>query len=392
MSDPLERKAVISGIGRSPVGRRLGRTGLDLALEACLGAISDAGLTPQDIDGLANYPGGTAGNRDFAGPGAAEIHEALRLELSWYLASGEGPGQIQSLINATLAVGAGLASHVLVYRGTTESSARVQRGAPLPTTRPGPSEWQLPFGAVSAVNWSAMFTQRHFFEFGTTREQLAQIALTERRHGQLNPMAVYRSDLTMEDYLAARMISTPLCLYDCDIPVDGAYAFIVSARDRAGDLPSVPVHFNAVGTAIRSRPLWDQWRELSSMAAFDAGAHLWSRTDLTPDDVDVAQLYDGYSIFSMLWMEALGFCGRGESGPFIEGGQRIALDGALPFNTGGGQLSAGRVHGTGLIYEACLQLRGEGDQHQVSPQPEVAVVSNGGGPTAGCVLLTRGVT
>jgi acetyl-CoA acetyltransferase len=371
---------VISGIGRSPIGRRLGRSGLDLTLEACLAAIADAGLTPRDVDGLSNYPGGTAANRDFAGPGAAEILEALRLEVGWYLASGEGPSQLQSFVNAALAVSAGLATHVLVYRGTTESSARVTKGAPLPTTRPGPSEWQLPFGATSAAHWTAMIARSHFDRYGTTREQLAQIALTERANAVDNPHAVYRDALTMDDYLAARMVSTPLCLYDCDVPVDGAYAFVVSSVDRAADLPNVPIHLNAVGTAIRGRPLWDQWRDLAAMAATDAGSHLWTRTDLRPADVDVAQLYDGFSIYSMLWLEALGFCPPGESGPFVEGGTRIARTGELPINTGGGQLSGGRVHGTGHIHEACLQLRGEAGAHQLRRQPEVAVVAGRGDP------------
>jgi acetyl-CoA acetyltransferase len=146
-----------------------------------------------------------------------------------------------------------------------------------------------------------------------------------------------------------------------------------------------------VGTALRGRPSWDQFDDMTTMAARDAGAMLWSRTDLKPADVDVAELYDGFSFLSMCWLEALGFCGVGESGPFVEGGHRIALDGALPLNTHGGQLSAGRLHGFGFIHEACLQLRGEAGDHQVggSGGVEVAAVANGGGPIAGALLLTR---
>ena len=125
------------------------------------------------------------------------------------------------------------------------------------------------------------------------------------------------------------------------------------------------------------------------MGARDAAEHLWSRTDLGPADVDVAELYDGFSFLAMVWLEALGFCGRGESGPFVEGGRRIARDGELPLNTDGGQLSAGRLHGFGLLHEACVQLRGAGGERQAG-SPQVAVVANGGGPVAGCVLLTRG--
>ena len=124
------------------------------------------------------------------------------------------------------------------------------------------------------------------------------------------------------------------------------------------------------------------------MASIDAAADLWSKTDLTPSDVDIAELYDGFTFLTFAWLEALGFCGTGESGPFVEGGTRIALDGELPVNTYGGQLSAGRMHGYWVLHEACLQLRGEAGERQVDGA-EVAAVSVGGGPIAGCILLTR---
>jgi acetyl-CoA acetyltransferase len=145
----------------------------------------------------------------------------------------------------------------------------------------------------------------------------------------------------------------------------------------------------AMGSAFRGRPGWDQFDDLTTMAARDAGAQLWTRTDLKPADVDVAELYDGFSFLTMVWLEALGFCGKGESGPFVEGGTRLDLDGELPLNTHGGQLSAGRTHGYGFLHEACVQLRGEGGDRQVAGDPEVAVVSTGGGHPGGTILLTR---
>jgi acetyl-CoA acetyltransferase len=145
---------------------------------------------------------------------------------------------------------------------------------------------------------------------------------------------------------------------------------------------------NAVGTAMRSRPSWDQWEDLTTMASRDAARQLWSRTDLKPADVDVAQLYDGFSFLTLAWIEALGFCPKGEGGRFVEGGARIALGGELPLNTWGGQLSGGRLHGFGFLAEAIRQLRGECGERQVR-DCEVAVVGNGGGPVAGCMLLTR---
>jgi len=394
----FERRSVISGIGQSEVGRRLGRSGLDLTLDAALEAIADAGLEPSDIDGLATYPGAGQGPAGFAGPGTPEIQEALRLPLAWHSGGIEGAAQLAAVVNAVMAVGAGLARHVLVYRTVTESSAQgsggregigISGGGAQPRIG-GPFQWNIPFRAYSAANWLAMNAHRHFHEYGTTQEQLAMIALNGRRNAGLNPKAVYRDPMTLEDYFAARMITTPFRLFDCDAPVDGSTAVIVSAAEHARDVDHPVARVEAVGTALRGRPSWDQFDDMTTMAARDAGAHLWTRTTLTPADVDVAELYDGFSFLTMVWLEALGFCDKGESGPFVEGGQRIALDGALPVNTHGGQLSAGRLHGFGFIHEACLQLRGAAGDRQVTVRPvEVAAVANGGGPIAGAMLLTR---
>jgi acetyl-CoA acetyltransferase len=393
--EPGERHAIISGIGHSQIGRRLYRDDLDLTVEACLRAIADAGLTRDDIDGLASYPGGNLGPPGMSGPGTPVVQDALRLRLDWHSGGPEGPAQIQAVINACMAVACGLARHVLVYRTVTEASAqgsggRQGMGLGGSGRAEGFMQWSIPFGAFSAANWLAINAQRHFHEFGTTREQLAQVALNARRNAGLNPEAIYREPLTMDDYLSARMISTPFCLYDCDVPADGSVAVVVSHRDYAPDTPNPAVHVNAAGTALRGRPSWDQFDDMTTMAARDAANHLWERTDLRPADVDIAELYDGFSFLSLCWLEALGFCGRGESGAFVEGGQRIALEGELPLNTFGGQLSAGRLHGYGLLHEACLQLRGHAGERQVAGTPEVAVVSNGGGPIAGALLLTRG--
>ena len=402
--EPLERRAVISGIGQSDIGRRLGRSELDLTVEAGLAAIADAGLRREDIDGLSTYPGMGAGTGGFAGPTSPEVQDAMGLSLNWHDGGGEGAGQMRAVISASLAVAAGLARHVLVYRTVTEGSAQGTGGrqgiggsgggGSVPRFG-GFMQWSLPFGAVSAANWLAMVAQRRMHEFGLTREQLGAIAVNNRANAGLNPKAIYRDPMSLDDYLAARMITTPLCLFDCDAPCDGATAVIVSHRDVAGDLDHPAIQINAVGTALRGRPSWDQFDDMTTMAARDAGASMWERTELKPADVDTAQLYDGFSILAVTWIEALGFCGRGESGPFIEGGVNIARDGLLPLNTAGGQLSGGRLHGFGLIHEACVQLRGDGGKRQVvrpgGRAVEVAAVANGGGPIAGSMLLTRGV-
>jgi acetyl-CoA acetyltransferase len=250
-------------------------------------------------------------------------------------------------------------------------------------------EYTIPFRSYSAANWIAMYAQRHFHEFGTTREQMAQIALTARRNAQDNPKAIYREPMTLDDYFAARIISTPFCLFDCDVPVDGATAVIVSTLAAARDCRKAPLRVEAVGSALHGRPSWDQFDDLTTMALRDAAAMMWRRTDVKPSDVDVAELYDGFSFIAMAWLEALGFCGKGESGPFIEGGARIARDGEIPLNTHGGQLSGGRLHGYGFLHEACVQLWGEGGARQVPGQPRVGVAAAGGGPLGGCLLLVR---
>jgi acetyl-CoA acetyltransferase len=393
----LERRACITGIGQSDVGRRLFRDPLELTLDACLAAVADAGLELADVDGLSTYPGLQPQPPGFSGASAVQVHDALRLRLDWYDSGLETSGQLGSVIKACLAVAAGLATHVLCFRSVWEGSAQGTKGRaavmPGETKIPkasGFTEWNLPFSAPSAAVWIAMFAQRHFHLYGTTREQLAQIALNARKNAALNPKAIYREPMTLDDYLAARLVSTPFCLYDCDVPCDGATAVVVSRLDRARDLRRPPIRVEAVGTALRGRPSWDQFDDLSTMANRDAGAHLWSRTDLKPSDVDFAQLYDGFSFLAMSWLEALGLCKVGESGPFIAGGARIARDGELPINTHGGQLSGGRLHGYGFLHEACVQLWREGGERQIAKaNPQVAVVAAGGGTTCGCLLLTR---
>ena len=396
-----ERAAVISGVGQSQIGRRIYRDPLELTVDACLAAIDDAGLTRADIDGLSTYPGNMGNPPGFSGAGITEIHDALRLNLNWFAGGIELPGQLGSVVNAIAAVSAGLCNHVLCFRTVWEASAQGDQGRASVTSGGGGGsfkatgfmQWTLPFGAPSASNWIGMMAARHFHEFGTTREQLAQIALNARRNAAKNPNAIYRDPMTLDDYLSVRMVSTPLCLYDCDVPADGSTAVIVSRADTAPDLRKTPVAVEAVGSALHGRPSWDQFDDLTTMAVRDAGAMMWSRTDLTPADVDVAELYDGFSFIALAWLEALGFCGHGEAGPFLEGGANIAPDGVIPLNTHGGQLSAGRLHGYGFMHEACTQLWGEGGERQVvragGRRPEVAVAAAGGGPLAASLLLTR---
>jgi acetyl-CoA acetyltransferase len=393
LGDRFESRCAITGIGMSRVGRRLMRPPLELTVEAILGAVADAGLELGDIDGLATYPGGMGPPSGFSEGGTTGLIEALRLQPTWINGGGETPGQLGALVSAMLAVASGLCRHVLCFRTVWESTytellrSGQMRGGGSGAGASGFMEHRAPYGAMSAANWIAMTASQHMARYGTTREQLGAIALNARRNAAFNPAAVYQADLTMGDYLGARPVTTPFGLYDCDVPCDGAVAIIVSARGIAADLRQPPVLVDAVGTRITERLSWDQGTITHEPQVFGPARHLWTRTSLTPADVDVAQLYDGFTFNCLTWLEALGFCGVGEGGAFVEGGHRIGLGGELPINTSGGQLSAGRLHGFGLIHEAVTQLRGDGGDRQVTGA-EVAVVSTGGGTPGGCALLT----
>jgi acetyl-CoA acetyltransferase len=394
--DVPEKRAIISGIGISRIGRRSGIPGLELTSEAAAAALTDAGLTPADIDGMA-----TMGDTPLG-----EAARALGIGEVPYRGGGFDTGGLLSpVMSAFLAVAEGRARHVLVYRtvqmmgGTIVPAARNPSPSRVhePPSRPAPERGLvsvmgdmgplLSCHAYSAANWLAMHCRRHMHLYGTTREQLGWLAINSRRNAGLNPLAAYRSPMTMDDYLASRPVSTPFGLLDCDVPVDGSIAIVVSPAAYARDCPNPPVHVEAIGGSA-GRGGWVDRPDYPKMASVEAAAEMWSRTDLTPADIDVAELYDGFTFLTFAWLEALGICRDGESGRFVEGGARIALDGELPLNTYGGQLSAGRMHGYWVLHEACLQLRGGGGERQVPGRPAVAVVAAGGGPIAGCMLLT----
>jgi acetyl-CoA acetyltransferase len=387
----LEKRAVISGVGHSAIGRRVDRSGFQLTLDAVLAAVEDAGLTVDDLDGIAMFPGGGKSNLPgYSTANLYEVQDALGLTTTWR--EGKVEGMSLPFYGPAQAVATGEARHVVVYRTVKEgSAARSAGGRPaygsIHPDAEGPLAWLLPVGMLSPVCQLAPYATRYLHDFGVTREQLAWIPVTQRAHAALNPDAVYRDPLTVDDYLASRMISTPICLFDCDVPVDGSTAIVVSTADAAPDLRA-PVRIEAMAGVIDDRPSWEQWHDLSRVGYATAQA-MWARTDLRPADVDVAQLYDGFTIEAVWWLEAMGFCGTGEAGAFVEGGSRIALDGELPLNTWGGQLSGGRLHAAfGHTAEAVRQLRGEAGGRQV-PGAEVAAITNAGGFEGGAALLTR---
>jgi acetyl-CoA acetyltransferase len=389
---------VVSGVGQSQIGRKLDRSGLQLTLDATRQALDDAGLKPADIDGISTWPGKVPTFLSFSPVHLSEVQQALRIKLRWCCGGEEGPAQFASIINAVAAVKSGLARHVLCYRTIKEGSGAVSTvaapfshvGADGRVRVDGEMQWRLPFDAPSPVHWAALLAQRHFSLYGTRREQVGAMAVNSRRNASLNPNALFRTPITLDDYLKARMISDPLCLLDCDAPTDASVAVIVSAGAAAGDLRNMPIHIESLGGTLRERFDFDPGRPNVRTALVDAAQQMWAGTDLKPKDVDIAELYDGFSILCLLWLEALGLCEEGEAGPFLEGGRRIALEGELPLNTQGGQLSGGRLHGLGFLHEAVVQLRGQAGDRQVrTRQPRVAIAAAGGGAFGASLLLRR---
>jgi acetyl-CoA acetyltransferase len=380
--------AFITGVGQSQVGVKLTRSPLLLTLDAFREALDEAGLTVEQIDGVSTYPGRATGYLGFSPIGADEVVDAFGIRARWYAGGGELTSQLGAVVAAANAVRTGQARHVMCFRTVYEAAA-LARPEEFPPLRreavDGFSQWLAPFNAISAANWIAQYAMRHVKKYGLTREQLAQIAITGCANAVLNPRAIVKKPLTMNDYMAARLVTTPFCLYDCDRFTDASTVLIVSAGDALDEVKCTPIRIAAMAGSV-DRWSWDQaeWP-----ASYATGPDLWKRTDYKPSDVDTVQFYDGFSFLAITWLESLGFCGVGEGGKFIEGGKRIARDGELPLNTFGGQIGAGRLHGFGFAHEAVTQLRGTAGQRQLPNDPRVAVATSGGGPLATALLLAR---
>jgi acetyl-CoA acetyltransferase len=386
----MAREAYISGVGQSEVGVRLPRHPLLLTKDAIDEALADAGLTLDQIDGVFSFPGKSNGYLAFSPVGTDEVIEACGIKSKWQMGAFEQPAQLSAIGMAAQAVKEGVCRHVICFRTVYEAGGMAQpdiyMGARQDTVS-GSSQWTSPFWATSAACWTAQYAQRHVHKYGLTREQLAMIAINGSKNAMLNPRAraITKEELTLDKYMAARLISTPLCLYDCDRFSDASTVVIVSSGDALDEVGADPIRIAAMAGSV-DRYSWDQ---VDWSAAYQTGADLWKHTDYTVDDVDTAQFYDGFAFLPITWLEGLGFCEKGEGGRFIEGGSRIARDGELPLNTAGGQLGAGRLHGFGFAHEAVTQLRGKAGPRQIPGDPKVAVATSGGGPLAAALLLAK---
>ena len=375
------RDVAVAGVGYSEIARDTGRTAGALALEACRAALEDAGLQAADVDGVATYPGGYDSVPVFY------VSDALGIpRLDWFAdLFGQMPAGISPVIAGAKAVAEGACEVALCFRSLTRHSQ--PPGLGFAGRVSGDMQFRAPFGDSLTSQWLAMWARRHMHEFGTTEEHLGQIAVTFRRHASLNEHAALRDPITLEDYFASRIITTPFRLLDCDYPVDGGGAVVITALDRARDLPHPPVRVLDGVFGTGPRPDWDQWDDLTHMASRYASERLWQRNEVTPDDIDLAEVYDGFSWLALCWLEDLGFCAKGEGGPFIAEGH-AALGGRLPTNTHGGSLSGGRLHGITHVVECVQQLRGQCGERQVE-DARIGVVTAGGGTMAGVLLLGR---
>jgi acetyl-CoA acetyltransferase len=357
-------RCAISGIGTTDYSRNSGRTDLTLAIQASLAAITDAGLSVGDIDGIVSCDSNLVRTNDL-------IH-AMRLDNVeyWGLVGPGGVAPSAMVGQAVAAVRAGLATNVLVFRALNGRSGRRYGQAP-PSARVervggngSYDEFFAPYGMNTPGQIFAMAARRHMIEYGTSDAQLGAIPIACRNRALTNPAAqMYGRPLTMDDYLDARWISEPLRLFDFCLETDGAAAVIVTSTERAIDAPHPPALIRAVAQAAPSRPQPGQqfpilWRKSITDGSAQAVAHtLYRRAGMGPEDIDVAQLYDCFSITVLLELEDFGFCKKGEGGPFVASGA-IELGGSVPINTGGGHLSEGYIHGMGHIVEGVKQIRG----------------------------------
>jgi acetyl-CoA acetyltransferase len=364
----LRGKAAVVGVAESDLGEvGPGFTPLDLIGQATLRALDDAGLDKSDVDGLFS---------------ASAYHHMPTLSVGEYLGirprysdatSMGGSSFVAHLFHASAAIDAGLCEVALITYGSTQRSGggRLVSGSEA-------DPYEAPYNPRYPVSMYALAASRHMHEYGTTREQLAEVAVAARKWAKLNPRAFMRDDLSVREVLDSRMVSSPLSVRDCCLVTDGGGAAIVTSARRARDLKKRPVYLLGAGEAHWHRHI-SRMPDLTVTAAAESGARAYEMAGVGPEDVDVAMLYDAFTINTVLFLEDLGFCEKGEGGPFVSGG-RISPGGQLAVNTNGGGLSYNHpgMYGLLLIVEAVRQLRGECGARQAQDASIALVHGNGG--------------
>lgn len=366
MSSRLRGKAAIVGVGTAGLGEAPGFNAMDIQALAIHEALEDAGLKLSDVDGL------FTANMSHTFPAISTI-EYLGLKPRWIDGTNTGGSSfVADALSATMALEAGLCDVALICYGATlrSDAGRMTPAAEQPT-------YEIPHKPRYPMTAYAMAAATHMARFGTTREQLAEVAVAARAWARLNPEAFERGPLTIEDVLSSRMVMEPLSLRDCCLLTDGAGAVVMTRADRARDLPNKPAYFLGGGIASYNRAV-SEMPDLTTTAAHDSGQRAFAMAGLKPEDMDVLQLYDAFTINVILFLEDLGFCPKGEGGAFVSGG-RIAPGGALPVNTNGGGLSFCHpgMYGVFTLIEATRQLRGTAGERQITNAETALCHGNG---------------
>jgi acetyl-CoA acetyltransferase len=375
-----QRRVAIVGVGYSDVGRNTGRSERLHGAQAAVRALNDAGLKASDIDGVSTWGGD-----------ATDLGWMMGFSpLSWHLNVGVSPAFVQPAVHAAMAVASGHAETVMAFRLMMQqpsAAAIAGGGAALGVLSMADAAYLHPFGVISPTQWAGLMMQRYLHESDSTEEHFAMFAEIQRNYALMHDDALQKTPLSKEEYLAAPYVSKPLRLLDCDYPCDSGSAVIFTTEERARDLkqPAVFVESSAISA------VHDMNFEIMPDMAHTSPKHcaelLWSRTDITPADVSTAHLYDGFSVITFQWLEALGLCPPGQAGPFIAEGN-TTLGGKVPTNTDGGAINVGRRHGANFCIEAVRQLRGECGARQVN-NAEVSVWGNAVGPFSGAMLLSN---
>lgn len=374
---PRGRTAIVGaatyGIGEAP-----GYRSMDLAAGAALAALADADCRLADVDALFVCTPDDA----FSGLTAAE-YLGIRPKFTENNRTG-GSAFHSHVVVASLMLDAGYCDTALVMYGSNQRTAAGR----LVTARV-PSPYEAPYKPLTPVSSYALAAARHMHQYGTTREQLAEVAVAARQWANRNPEAFMHGDLTIADCLRSRMVSDPISARDCCLVTDGAAAIVLQRADGAGNHPKAPVYVLGAAAATWHNTI-DQMPDLTTTPAAESGARAFAIAGVTPADIDVVQLYDAFTINTVLFLEDLGFCPKGEGGRFVSGGA-IAPGGTLPVNTNGGGLSCCHpgMYGLFTIVESCVQLRGDGGQRQV-PKAELAVAHANGGTLSSQATLILG--
>ena len=387
MSNNLRGKYAIAGVGHSALGKVPEMGPIGMFAVAARNAIADAGLNKGDVDGLITR-----------GPDDVYCHHqrvgaALGLNVTYSTSTDNGgASQVLGVSMACMAIDAGLCNTVIVGFGRdtwsrTHRNETARKRVNIGIQNQG--EFGPEFGWFGAPSNYAVSARRHMKLYGTTKEQLGHIAVAFRDHASRNPNAFLQKPLTIEEYLNARMIVDPLCLYDCSIYIDGAAAVVVTSAERARDLKNPPAYIMGFGFGNRLSG-WFEESNMLTTGAKEAGEAAYRMAGIGPEDVDTAQLYDCFTQMVLLQLEDYGFCKKGEGGPFAGSGA-LLLDGAMPTNTSGGQLSEGHTEGMLQIVEGVRQIRHEHGPDRQVKDAEVALVSGHGGNTAcqSALILAR---